>query len=196
MTGKLIYSHKLPCGVFEVYDDRPNFDLIKCKQIHSAEVLPINKATEDKEADGVVAPKLYTPLAVVTADCLPIALCGTQGVAMIHAGWRGLADEILAHELIKNINPTFAFIGPHICADNYEVSLDFQDNFKNSKKAFQEIDGKLYFSLEIEARQQLAQLYGPISIESSNICTYKNNELNSYRENKTSKRNWNVLRME
>jgi copper oxidase (laccase) domain-containing protein len=31
---------------------------------------------------------------VMVADCLPVALAGPSGVAMIHCGWRGLADGI------------------------------------------------------------------------------------------------------
>jgi copper oxidase (laccase) domain-containing protein len=33
---------------------------------------------------------------VLTADCLPIALAGPGGAAMLHGGWRGLAAGIVA----------------------------------------------------------------------------------------------------
>lgn len=194
--SSLVYTHKLPCGVFETYNSKPNFQVLKCHQIHSAEILPLEQVSPTSKADGICSSQLQQPLAVVTADCLPIALCGAAGVALVHAGWRGLAGNILAHERIKSLNPTYALIGPHISADNYEVQPDFLQNFPNGQSAFIHKDEKIFFSQEIEAKRQLAELYGPITIESSNICTFNNSELHSYRENQTSLRNWNVLRME
>ena len=38
---------------------------------------------------------------VRTADCLPVALAGGGAVAMVHAGWRGLAGDILAAALAR-----------------------------------------------------------------------------------------------
>ena len=34
-------------------------------------------------------------LVAFTADCLPVALAGEDTVAMLHAGWRGLAAGVL-----------------------------------------------------------------------------------------------------
>ena len=48
------------------------------------------------EVDGhVVAAPGLAPL-VFVADCLPVALAGPGGVAMLHCGWRGLAAGIVA----------------------------------------------------------------------------------------------------
>lgn len=45
--------------------------------------------------DALITATPGVALAVQTADCLPIALAGRGVVAMIHAGWRGLAADIL-----------------------------------------------------------------------------------------------------
>lgn len=45
--------------------------------------------------DALVTDQDGVALLVVTADCLPIALAGGGCVAMVHAGWRGLAADIL-----------------------------------------------------------------------------------------------------
>ncbi len=45
--------------------------------------------------DALVTAEPWTALVVRTADCLPVALAGGGAVAMVHAGWRGLAADIL-----------------------------------------------------------------------------------------------------
>jgi YfiH family protein len=45
--------------------------------------------------DALLTAEPWTALTVRTADCLPIALVGGGAVAMVHAGWRGLAADVL-----------------------------------------------------------------------------------------------------
>ena len=53
-------------------------------------------ASRPPRADGqLTANASLTPL-VQVADCLPVALVGAGGVAMLHCGWRGLAAGIVA----------------------------------------------------------------------------------------------------
>src|SRR5215212_9228994 len=47
------------------------------------------------EADGHVVREPGPAPLVFVADCLPVALRGPGGVAIVHAGWRGLAGGIL-----------------------------------------------------------------------------------------------------
>jgi YfiH family protein len=73
-----------------------------------------------EEADGHV---LFEPgLAglVFVADCLPIALAGSRGVAVLHCGWRGLAAGIVAKGA-EAVEATHAAIGPGIGPCCYEV---------------------------------------------------------------------------
>lgn len=188
--SKLIYKKDLPRGQFCVYQSRPDFDLIRVKQVHSCLVLNENQSGEALEADGM-AGSSKTPMAILTADCLPILLLGEKEHAFIHAGWRGLQKEILKHDLIKKIKPFYAFIGPHISTPNYEVQSDFRENFPYPE-AFMEKEGKLYFSLTIVAGIHLKALYPGISLEDSGECTFSNENFHSYRRNKTSERNWNI----
>jgi YfiH family protein len=51
---------------------------------------------EPAEADAhATADPALAPL-VLAADCLPVAIAGQGAVAMIHAGWRGLAAGVIA----------------------------------------------------------------------------------------------------
>lgn len=45
--------------------------------------------------DALLTAERFTALTVRTADCLPVALAGGGVVAMVHAGWRGLAADLL-----------------------------------------------------------------------------------------------------
>ena len=80
------------------------------------------------EADGqVVSGPGLAPL-VFTADCLPVALSGPGGVAMLHCGWRGLAAGIVA-EGAEAVGATDAAIGPGIGPCCYEVGPEVLNAF-------------------------------------------------------------------
>lgn len=62
------------------------------RQPHDAE----GRAVALQDADGQATALEGAAVAVLTADCLPVALVAAEAVAMIHAGWRGLAAGVLA----------------------------------------------------------------------------------------------------
>lgn len=189
--ANLLYQIQLGNFLFETYDDRPDFVFEEVKQVHSAIVArsPIKVETE---ADGIIS-TTNTVLAIKTADCLPIAIIGTNGYANIHAGWRGLASNILKDEGLLEIGPQQFVIGPHISAQNYEVSEEFKQNFPHSN-AFNVIEGKLTFSLETEVKSQISDIFPNAEIICANICTFANLNYNSFRRNQTTKRNYNILK--
>jgi copper oxidase (laccase) domain-containing protein len=191
--AKLVFEKELPRGKFCVYQTQPDFALQSVKQTHSNIVLSETHCLQSKElleADAIVGNSKF-PIAVRTADCVPIVLLGENAHAIVHAGWRGLHNEILHHDLIQAIHPIYAFIGPHISAQNYEVQPDFRKNF-TLPVAFAQINGVLTFNLSLVAHSQLERFYPGIKIEESTICTFDHLEMHSYRRNKTTERNWNV----
>jgi YfiH family protein len=72
------------------------------------------------EADGHVVATSGAAALVFVADCVPVALSGPDGVAMLHCGWRGLAAGIVA-EGVAATGATDAAIGPSIGPCCYEV---------------------------------------------------------------------------
>ena len=63
---------------------------------------------------------------VLTADCLPVALGSERAVAMLHAGWRGLAtgvleEGVLALRELGGNEEVAAVIGPGAGPCCYEV---------------------------------------------------------------------------
>ncbi|HEU4461771.1 MAG TPA: polyphenol oxidase family protein [Solirubrobacterales bacterium] len=116
-------------------------------------------------ADGHVvrAPGL-APL-VFTADCLPVALRGPGGVAMVHAGWRGLAGGILAAGA-SAVGAARAAIGPGIGPCCYEVGDEVL-------AAFGDLGGvaaERMLDLPEVARRLLLQA-GVDEIELAGLCT-------------------------
>jgi len=65
---------------------------------------------------------------VFVADCLPVALAGPGGVALMHCGWRGLAAGILARGA-DAVGATDAAIGPGIGSCCYEVGDEVLEAF-------------------------------------------------------------------
>jgi polyphenol oxidase len=70
------------------------------RQVHGPRVMRIHEGGpgphELPEADGQVTSRHDVAPAVLVADCLPIAIAGDGAVAMLHAGWRGLAGGVIA----------------------------------------------------------------------------------------------------
>lgn len=161
-------------------------------QVHGSDIVSLE--TLPAEADGMVVSwnEFSTPLAIKTADCLPIVIEGEKGLVFLHAGWRGLAQGILTRPEITMIHPIRTFIGPsiHVCC--FEVSQDFQENFPESP-FFVKKEGKFYFDLQQEARRILREAYSNLLVSIAPICTCCHDDFHSYRRNKTEQRNWNVF---
>lgn len=67
-------------------------------QVHGARVIVVEGpgAGAGRAADGAVSRAGDTALAILTADCAPVALASPEGViGAVHAGWRGLAAGVV-----------------------------------------------------------------------------------------------------
>ena len=76
--------------------------LVRGYQVHGARVQRVHTAPGAEEhraglenADGQATALARVAMMVLAADCLPVALCGGDAVAVGHAGWRGLAAGVL-----------------------------------------------------------------------------------------------------
>ena len=135
-----IIQERTPYGVFEVYTTTTGISqhsFLEVTQVHSGEVIHCLPSYTSQEisalrADGMVYFQqdfsVTRPnLLIKTADCLPLFLGSKLGWAMLHAGWRGLQQKILQHDLIKKLRPDYVFIG-HIYA---RTAIRLVQNFKN-----------------------------------------------------------------
>lgn len=118
------------------------------------------------EADGhVVREPGLAPL-VFVADCLPVALHGPGGLAMVHAGWRGLAGGIVG-AAAEAVEATTAAIGPGIGPCCYEVGEEVLAAFGDLGEG---VAAGGMLDLPEVARRQLARA-GVADVRSAGLCT-------------------------
>lgn len=123
-------------GDFRVSDPQPGLENAReaiiaepwswIVQVHEAEVLTVEHKGHraGAVADGLITTKTNCPIAVTTADCAPVVLIAERGVAVVHAGWRGLMAGIVerAGERLTAAAgaPVQALLGPCIAPEDYE----------------------------------------------------------------------------
>ena len=97
------------------------------RQVHGDTVVTVAGpgAGAGTKADAAVTREPGSALAVLTADCAPIALLSPEGVlAVVHAGWRGLLAGVVerAVQTARSLGATElrALLGPCIHAECYQ----------------------------------------------------------------------------
>jgi YfiH family protein len=159
----------------------PNGVLIG-RQVHEAEVRRHEAPTEPSafaepvpglpEADGHATDRPGLVPLVFVADCLPVALSGARGVAMIHCGWRGMAAGIVRRG-VEEVAATAAAIGPSIGPCCYEVGDEVLAAFRSLGDGV--AAGRMLDLREV-ARRLLAET-GVDRVEVSDLCTSCHPEL-------------------
>jgi polyphenol oxidase len=124
------------------------------------------------EVDGHVIAEPGLAGLVFVADCLPVALSGPGGVAMLHCGWRPLAAGIIARGA-EAIGATAAAIGPGIGPCCYEVGVEVLGAFAGLGEGI--ADGRMLDLPEV-ARRSLERA-GVERVEAAGLCTGCNPEL-------------------
>jgi len=155
-------------------------------QVHGSCVVRVAAGGAHGEADGLVTATPGVALAVATADCLPVVLEGAGSVALVHAGWRGLAAGVLAAavEEMRQLGdePLRAAIGPGIGPCRYEVGPELGERFPEAVSRTSV--GTRSVDLVAAARRRLAGI--PLWV--SDRCTYEDRRLHSHRRDGTRRR--------
>jgi len=108
------------------------------RQVHGNRAVrvdaPAGPGWATPEADAAVSTDPNAVLAVLTADCLPVALASIDGsvVGVAHAGWRGLASGVLENTVAAcAIEPSrlVAWLGPAIGPSSFEVGPEVRQAF-------------------------------------------------------------------
>jgi polyphenol oxidase len=78
------------------------------------------------KSDGLATGAAGRPLVLLTADCLPVAIARRDGrrLAVLHAGWRGLAGGIVEQGVAAVRGEATAAVGPGAGPCCYEVGGD------------------------------------------------------------------------
>ncbi len=118
------------------------------KQVHGSDVLKLDAATANgSTADACVTTHSGIACTIMVADCLPVLLTNTAGtvVAAAHAGWRGLAGDVLSGRkgVIESVfaslpaaagavpaSGVMAWLGPCIGPTAFEVGAEVKLAFE------------------------------------------------------------------
>ena len=160
-------------------------------QTHSTIAIEINDNYIVTEADASFTTQKNCICAVLTADCLPVLMCNSEGtaVAAIHAGWRGLLNGIIENAIEHFTDAPeqlMAWLGPAIGAEVYEVGDEVRDAFlqhdPQAELAFKPSpNDRWLMDMYLLARQRLNQK-GITAIYGGEHCTYtENNRFFSHR---------------
>lgn len=115
--------------------------LARGHQVHGAVVERLREIPQSERgslpsraADGQATSLAGVGAMVLSADCLPVALGCEDAVAMVHAGWRGLAAGVLEEGVraIRELSlggELVAVVGPGAGACCYEVGPDLHAAF-------------------------------------------------------------------
>ena len=121
-------------------------------------------------ADAIVCTAPNVPVLLCFADCVPVILTCGDAFAVVHSGWKGTYARIAAKAAVelaqaagRPVADIAAFIGPHICGDEYQVSADL---FQMFSEQFANIDKNAERMLDLSAciRQSLEEV-GVLSCE-------------------------------
>jgi len=161
------------------------------KQTHGSTVVVVDEYFTSqplKEADALITDKLNIPIAVRTADCLPIFIFDPahKAVAVVHAGWKGTQQEIFKKTYLAmqakyktDIEDIFVAFGPAIRSCCYQVGQEFAGHFPNAVSLR---DGKIFMDLIKANRDQLYSLgMERHQLFDSRVCTSCDKNYFSYR---------------
>jgi YfiH family protein len=183
------------------------------RQVHGRAVLVLDGGPADDDvpttpADALVSNAPGLACAVRTADCVPILLAdpSTGRVAAIHAGWRGVVQNVVgaSAELMISLGSRpealLAAIGPHISASAFEVGEEVAQLLTSSGAGECFIErspgNKAHVDLAGIVSEQLIRAgLAPTAVERVEGCTYRDQlAFFSYRrDGKTSGRSLSAI---
>lgn len=168
--------------------------MVELKQIHSNEVWLSSQVRVGVEGgitrgDAIILDQKNTMAVIKTADCTPLFIWSGEGEpvgAVVHAGWRGLQQDIerIALEKLKEVSPQTspdklcAFLGPAIEAGCYEVGKELYESF--SGKSYRDdiflphsAEGKMLMDVRKGVHLSLIEAGIPADhITESPLCTF------------------------
>jgi YfiH family protein len=157
-------------------------------QVHGVHVHVATEPTRaPPEADAAVTAEPGLPIAVLTADCAPVALACDNAVGVVHAGHRGLEHGVIqaAVAALREIGTgaVRAYLGPCIRPARYEFGPSdlarlvarFGPRVEGRTR-----EGKPAFDVPAAVRAALAEC-GVADLDDAGICTAESAAHFSYR---------------
>jgi YfiH family protein len=163
-------NRRIACEELQLPYERLAFN----RQVHSPTVHRAQPGTRGIPGDGLWTDEEQLPMLAMSADCLPIAIARTAGaraLAVVHAGWRGLAEGVVA-AAVAALGPgrTAAVIGPAIGPCCYEVGPEVSTLFDEDLTRARKLD--LWTAADRALRRA-----GVDEVERIDLCTRDNPDL-------------------
>lgn len=157
-------------------------------QTHSDIVHWVREHGTVGEGDGTITSRPSLGLVIQTADCVPVFLIGEKDgnpqIAAVHAGWRGIANEIVIRAIEQMNSVHTSIIGPCIGVNRYEVGEEVIQAMIDvgipREICTQERTPRPHLDVKMAVAHQLRQSHVR-TIETSGACTYSNVGWASYR---------------
>ena len=109
-------------------------DLVTVRQVHGTDLAEVRAGgPRPLEADGLVTEDPEVAVAVLSADCVPLVLVDPDRgrIAVVHAGWRGLAAGMI-ERAVASLAPATRLevaVGPAIAGAAYQVGPEVAAHF-------------------------------------------------------------------
>lgn len=182
---------------YEIFSRAAGFtveNIVTTKQTHGTNIMVaslkdagkgVYKERDYESVDAIVTSEKNLPIAVHSADCIPVTIVDVKNKAVgsAHCGWRGTFDNLasLTYKKMKGLFGTedaICLIGPGICRACYEVSEDLYLQFLSKfdfKDAIIEENNKFYLDLPL-INKHILEKEGLENIIISDLCTCCNKE--------------------
>lgn len=156
----------------------PSDSLALARQVHGAEVIEAEPGDGGilGECDVLVARAPGVTIGILTADCAPVIVWGPEGIAIAHAGWRGLVAGAI-EEAVRRVGGVAAWVGPSIRACCYEVGPEVAAAFEEAGLPVAAPDRVDTMDAAVAALQKT----GVEAIATTGICTHTDTRYFSYR---------------
>lgn len=193
----LVFFGNAKATLSEIQKKFPMLQFVKVKQTHS-DIL-VQASSEIVEADAHWTTEKNKGLLIATADCTPVMIYNhkSKKIAAIHAGWRGVQNQITEKTLrfLTELNSTAddfqIWLGPHILQNSFEVQNDvlqllLNSSYEKEKSVhFKKIDSGFLVDLQGILKSQIFRVNELINdFYALPIDTKTNLHFHSYRRDK------------
>jgi polyphenol oxidase len=167
-AARIAENRRLACEELGLDHERLSVN----RQRHTATVLKARPGGTGEVGDALWTDEPGVPLLALAADCVPIAIArasGKPGLAVVHAGWRGLSAGVVEAGVDALGGETTAIIGPSIGPCCYVVGRVVSKRFDPDLTHGRTLD--LWTAAERALRRA-----GVAAVERLDLCTRCNPE--------------------
>jgi polyphenol oxidase len=167
--------------------------LALARQVHGAELIEVPRGCSGVlgEADVLATSAPGQTIAILTADCTPVVVWGERGVAIAHAGWRGLVAGAIEVAVAWVGAVSAAWVGPCIRGCCYEVGPEVIDGFR--ARGLPTTDDRHVDPRD--ASMHALKSCGVEAVAATDVCTFTDRNFYSYRRDKVTGRHGAFARL-